>query len=100
MKEPDFEGYLESLVARCISKEFGRLMPLMKQATEEEDRLMTLEELQKFLPEKPARQTVYGWVNNRIIPFEKHGKRLFFRKSRIDFWLSNGRKPNNFDSVK
>ncbi len=58
----------------------------------EEDRLLTVEELQKFLPENPAKQTIYGWVNDRLIPYEKHGKRLYFRKSAIDLWLSKGRQ--------
>jgi hypothetical protein len=58
----------------------------------EQDKLFTIELLIDYLPEHPARQTVYGWVNLRQIPFEKYGKRLYFRKSRIDIWLSNGRR--------
>jgi len=58
----------------------------------EEDRLLTVEELQKFLPENPAKQTIYGWVNNRLIPYRKHGKRLYFLKSDIDKWLAKGRQ--------
>jgi hypothetical protein len=65
---------------------------LTKQADREPDRLMTIEELINYLPEHPARQTCYGWVNDRLAPFEKHGKRLYFRKSTIDQWLSNGRQ--------
>ena len=59
---------------------------------EEANKLLTLEELQKYLPENPAKQTVYGLVNDRLIPYEKHGKRLYFRQSNIDKWLSNGRQ--------
>ncbi len=55
------------------------------------DKLMTLDELIEFLPEHPAKQTVYGWVNYRQIPFTKHGKYLYFRKSEIQNWLNNGR---------
>ena len=58
----------------------------------ETDKLFTPDELINFLPEHPARQTIYGWVNYRRIPFEKHGKRLYFRKSCIEKWLNNGRK--------
>jgi len=61
-----------------------------------EDPLLTMEQLIDYLPEHPARQTVYGWVNFRLIPYQKHGKRLYFRKSAIDRWLSNGRQvPSN-----
>jgi hypothetical protein len=31
-------------------------------------------------------------VNARKIPYEKHGKRLYFRKSIIDEWLNKGRQ--------
>jgi len=58
----------------------------------EPDKLFTVELLIEYLPEHPARQTIYGWVNNRSIPYEKYGKRLHFRKSVIDSWLANGRK--------
>jgi excisionase family DNA binding protein len=51
-----------------------------------------MEELREYLPENPARQTVYGWVNERKIPFKKFGKRLYFRASEIDKWIANGRQ--------
>ena len=56
------------------------------------DKLLTMSELREYLPEKPARQTVYGWVTNNKIPYEKHGSKLFFKKSKIDAWLDNGRR--------
>ena len=58
------------------------------------DRLMTLEELREYLPEKPARQTVYDWILKGKIPKEKfpNSNRVFFRKSTIDIWLTNGRQ--------
>jgi hypothetical protein len=67
---------------------------LLKEAKQppEQDRLLTIELLIDYLPEHPAKQTIYGWVNFRTIPYEKYGKRLYFRKAAIDFWLSNGRK--------
>jgi hypothetical protein len=60
--------------------------------SDEPDRLLTIEELREFLPEKPAKQTIYGWVNERLIPYEKHGKRLYFRKSDSNNWLLKGRE--------
>jgi len=63
-----------------------------KENEPEEDKLMTIEKLSEYLPEHPARQTIYGWVNNRLIDYEKHGNRLYFRKSYIDYWLANGRR--------
>jgi hypothetical protein len=59
---------------------------------ESQNPLLSIEQLINYLPEHPARQTVYGWVNDRRIIFEKYGKRLYFRKSVIDTWLNNGRQ--------
>jgi excisionase family DNA binding protein len=59
---------------------------------EDQDRLMTIEELQIYVPEQPAKQTVYDWIFKRKIPVEKFGKRVYFRKSVIDSWLANGRQ--------
>ena len=59
---------------------------------------MTLTELVNFLPENPARQTVYGWCSHRKVPFEKHGKNVYFRTSTIQEWLDNGRSMNNLNS--
>lgn len=77
-----------------LSSKIDRLISLQTNASQEHetDRLLTIEELIQFLPENPARQTIYGWVNDRLIPYEKHGKRLYFRKSNIETWLSNGRQ--------
>ena len=59
---------------------------------EEKDSLMTVEDLSRHLPDTPARQTIYQWVCKRKIPFEKYGKKLYFRKSTIDEWVANGRR--------
>jgi len=59
---------------------------------EGKDYLMTLQDLRIYLPEQPARQTIYQWTFERKIPFEKHGKFLYFRRSSIDEWLANGRQ--------
>jgi hypothetical protein len=64
----------------------------LSQKQQEQDRLFTIEQFIDYLPEHPARQTVYGWINDRRVSYEKHGKRLYFRKSSIDTWLANGRQ--------
>jgi hypothetical protein len=75
-----------------LHQKVDRLLSLkLSNKPDEPDRLLTIEELREFLPEKPAKQTIYGWVNERLIPYEKHGKRLYFRKSDINNWLLKGR---------
>lgn len=46
-----------------------------------------LEELCDYLPDRPAKQTVYGWVFQKKIPYHKKGKKLQFLKCEIDEWL-------------
>lgn len=79
---------------RQIIREEAQILK-QKPIQEEPDQLLNLEKLLDFLEEKtskrPARQTIYDWVNKRQIPFEKHGKYLFFRTSIILAWLNNGR---------
>ena len=58
----------------------------------EADRWFDLNELCNFLPDKPAKPTVYGWVHTGLIPCHKGQKKLRFLKSEIDNWLKQGRK--------
>jgi len=82
---------LPEMVAE-INKKIDTLMADRGSHAKEEDLLLTTEDLSDYLPEHPARQTVYGWVNDRKIPYEKYGRRLYFRKSKIDKWVANGRQ--------
>ena len=56
------------------------------------DQWFNLAELCDYLPDRPANQTLYGWVNKRTIPFHKGSKKLWFLKSEIDAWLMSGRR--------
>lgn len=75
-----------------LNRKIDILLAQTGQPQPEPDRLMTVSELQSYLPEHPANQTIYGWSSRNIIPHEKHGKTLWFRKSSIDLWLANGRR--------
>lgn len=69
-------------------KELKFLLQTNNQASvEPSNRWFNLEELCEYLPDRPAKQTVYGWIGQRIIPFHKKGKKLQFLKSEIDQWL-------------
>ena len=58
----------------------------------ETERWLNLAELCEYLPDKPVKPTVYGWVHQRVIPNHRRGKKLYFLKSEIDTWLKAGRK--------
>jgi len=53
----------------------------------EADQWFDLNELCDYIPDKPSRATVYGWVHSSKIPVHKGGKKLRFLKSEIDNWL-------------
>lgn len=48
---------------------------------------MNLDELCAYLPDRPAKQTIYGMVSRGEIPNHKGAKRLRFFKPEIDEWL-------------
>lgn len=58
---------------------------------------MDIEDLRLYLPTHPAKQTIYGWVNENSIPYYKTSKKLTFRKSEIDEWLKQGRRKCHED---
>ena len=47
----------------------------------ESDRWFNLPKLCTYLPNKPARQNVYGRIGQKLIPYHKKGKKLQFLKS-------------------
>ena len=57
--------------------------------TKKEDELMNVQQVADYLT--LAVQTIYGYVGNREIPYLKHGKRLYFRRTEIDDWLGQAR---------
>jgi len=62
----------------------------------EEDRWLNIDQLREYLPDYPAKATIYGWVSNRQIPFHKGngGKKLRFLTSEIDQYLMAGRQKS------
>lgn len=88
---------LETLPKAFINlvNEVGEIKRLLLQKQElptETDHWFDLAELCNYLPDKPAKATVYGWVHTSLIPCHKGQKKLRFLKSEIDTWLMTGRK--------
>jgi len=69
-----------------------RLLTLRQAKQPEADQWLDLQSLCAYLPDNPARQTVYQWVHTAQIPYHKGSKRLRFLKSEIDAWLKEGRR--------
>lgn len=79
--------------------EIKRLLQLRSEPHIETDQWFDLAELCNYLPDKPAKATVYGWVHARLIPCHKGQKKLRFLKSEIDAWLKRGRKKTNAEAA-
>lgn len=65
----------------------------------EPDRWFDLSGVCDYLPDRPAKPTVYGWCGNGLIPVHKTAKKLRFLKSEIDLWLLSGRKKTILETA-
>lgn len=86
---PQALAYLIGKVERLES-----LLSATKSELPESDKWFNLQELCSYLPDKPARQTVYGWIGQKLIPYHKKGKILKkniekFCNSKINAYLCN-----------
>jgi excisionase family DNA binding protein len=58
----------------------------------QEPEYLTINELREYLPQKPAKQTIYQWVHFKQVPYHKRGKSVLFKRSEIDTWISQTRR--------
>lgn len=85
---------LPQAVSQLI-KEVGELKSLLQNVHDnkvEPDRWFNIDQLCQYVPDKPANQTVYGWVARHEVPYHKKGKKLQFLKSEIDEWLKSDKR--------
>ena len=54
---------------------------------DDNDKIMTLEEVAEYLRLKP--QTIYTWAQEKKIPAAKLGREWRFKKSMIDKWFKD-----------
>jgi excisionase family DNA binding protein len=83
---------LETLVQNSVRKVLNEASNPKNEPQPEADRWFTIDELCEYLPDKPVKATVYGYVHTLSIPFHKTTKRLRFLKSEIDLWLKSGKR--------
>ena len=67
--------------------------------------ILSLSEACAFL--KLAKQTIYGFTSKNKIPFFKKGKKLYFKKSELESWITEGKqltedeiKKGGFEALK
>ena len=79
---PDLKAIIRSELQAVLAEHHSEASPA--------DRLMSVDDASRFLG--IAKQTLYQRVSNRTIPHSKKGKRLYFRQSELERWISEGRK--------
>jgi predicted DNA-binding transcriptional regulator AlpA len=90
---PEAMGYLIGKV-EALEK---ALQVKNEQPTTPAVRWLNIEELKDYLPDRPAKATIYGWVSAKKIPNHKGGKKLRFLQSEIDSWLSAEKRKSEHE---
>ena len=62
------------------------------------DELMDVDQASKFL--HLAKQTLYGLTSERLIPFLKRGKRIYFKREELLEWVNQGKMRTREEIVK
>ena len=88
---PELENLIENSLRKILSAHKEAESPPPS------DYWFDLIDLCNYLPDKPAKATVYGWVHSGVIPCHKGGKKLRFLKSEIDQWLKTGKQKTIFE---
>lgn len=83
---PQALGYIIEKLEK-LEQDVGRMG---SSSTVPADVWLNADELSEYLPQHPARQTIYSWTSTKQIPYHKNGKSIIFRKSEIDAWLLHG----------
>lgn len=81
----------DKLVSNIVAEVVKVMKPLLKHITENNE-LMTVEELAKYLNVK--KPSIYDKIHNRAVPFLKNDNLLRFRRKDIDMWLLNPYHPD------
>ncbi|MGC6413596.1 MAG: helix-turn-helix domain-containing protein [Bacteroidia bacterium] len=61
------------------------------------DELMDVNQASKFL--HLAKQTLYGLTSERLIPYLKRGKRIYFKKEELLNWVNQGKMKTREEIV-
>ena len=72
--------------------ELKSLLQTVHDAKIELDRWFDIDQLCQYVPDKPAKQTVYVLVTRHTVPYHKKCKKLQFLKSEIDVWLKSDQR--------
>lgn len=73
------------------------LLETKRESSSTENQWFNVIEPCAYLPNKPAKATIYFDVSKNLIPYHKSTKKLRFLKSKVDAWLKEGKKKTASD---
>lgn len=82
------ENEFRQLLISCMKEVVGQDKTPTTDLTQ--NSLLTIEQAASYL--NLAKQTLYGYTSQRLIPFLKRGKKLYFEPEALDAWLQEGKK--------
>lgn len=91
------EDRFTDIVEKAVLKAFATNLLRQCEPRTDPDQWFNLDELCNYLPDRPAKQTIYGWIHTGLIPSHKNLKKLRFLKSEIDLWLKSGRRKTQIE---
>jgi excisionase family DNA binding protein len=65
-----------------------RAAEILRAGAQEEDHWMTVEEAAEYV--RCPKGRLYEHVSRDVVPYERDGRRLLFRRSELDIWVRNG----------
>ncbi len=89
----EFKTLLNSAIEDAVKKTLAAVSP-------PEPEYLTIDQLRDYLPQKPAKQTVYQWVHFKQVPYHKRGKSVLFKRSEIDLWISQTRRTTIEEAIR
>lgn len=81
------QAELETLIQCTVRQALSEQVSNAKESVNE---ILSVEQAGRFL--NLAKQTLYGFTSKNEIPFFKRGKKLYFRKSELEQWLTEGKQ--------
>jgi excisionase family DNA binding protein len=80
---------LEPIIDESLERAMNKYINTMTFDKADDSGVYDMNEAAKYL--KISKQTLYGMTSKRILPYYKHGHRIYFRRNELDEWISRGK---------
>ena len=80
---------LEPIIDDCLERAMNKYINTMTFEPKDDSGVLDMNETARYL--KISKPSLYGMTHKRMLPYYKHGKRIYFRKNEIDEWINKGK---------